>query len=73
MLFRSCDEIAGVAKSQISKFLATATSARRRFLVVAYGPSQPTIRWIGAVTKDSYTSNSLGVYDGVSVTEYDPR
>jgi Dolichyl-phosphate-mannose-protein mannosyltransferase len=58
------------AKFQVARFLA---GPRRRFLVTAYVPSQPTVDWMQEVTKDAYQFHSLGVYDGVSVNEYVPK
>jgi len=63
----------GEAKSQVHDFLATATPARRRFLVVAFRASHLTIQRIAETAKDSYTAHTLGVWDDVSVVEYVPR
>jgi hypothetical protein len=62
------------ATAQVNKFLATATPARQRFLVVVHGGYDWPIRdWITSVTKEYYSAHEIGVYDGVSVTEYVPR
>ena len=61
------------AVAQINKFLATATPARQRFLVLGYMASTPTLDWITERTKDSYLGQNLGATDGVTVMEYRPR
>lgn len=63
----------GVAKAQINRFLATATPARQRFLALGFIYSTSTLEWITQRTKDTYVANTLGVFDGVTVTEYTPR
>ncbi len=61
------------AIAQINKFLATATPARQRFLVLGYMASEETLRWITERTKDCYVARNLGKTDGVTVMEYSPR
>ena len=61
------------AKSQVNKFLTAAVPAKKRFLVVAFLASRPTLDWIRERTKDSYHAREIGVYDGVSVVEYVSR
>ncbi len=62
------------AVAQVNEFLATAIPTRQRFLVVVHGGDDWPIRdWITSVTKEYYSARVIGVYDGVSVTEYVPR
>jgi hypothetical protein len=63
----------GEAVAQINKFLATATPARQRFLVLGYVASEETFSWITERTKHSYVARNLGRTDGVTVMEYAPR
>lgn len=63
----------GEAMKQVNKFLATATPARERFLVLGYVASKETLSWITERTKDTYVAHNLGMTDGVTVTEYAPR
>ena len=59
--------------AQVNKFLATATPAKQRFLVLGFVFSNPTFDWITARTKDDYRAQNLGTTDGVTVMEYAPR
>jgi hypothetical protein len=62
------------ASAQVNKFLAAAIPARQRFLVVVHGGDVWPIRdWITSVTKEYYSARAIGVYDGISVTEYVPH
>ncbi|MGZ4815177.1 MAG: glycosyltransferase family 39 protein, partial [Terriglobales bacterium] len=61
-----------VTATQVNKFLAAAIPARQRFLAMGFQPSWDTLRYISDVTKNSYTSHPLGVYDGVLVVEFTP-
>jgi 4-amino-4-deoxy-L-arabinose transferase-like glycosyltransferase len=45
---------------------------RRRFLVLAYGPSYPTAQWLLQRTQYSYSAKLLGRFDGVVVVEFSP-
>jgi len=59
--------------TQINKFLATATPAKQRFLVLGFVFSNQTLDWITRRTKDAYLAQNLGTTDGVTVMEYKPR
>lgn len=61
------------ARRQLDNFLATAIPAHRRFLLMSYQSLDSIPRWMDAATHDVYTVKRVGMYDGVSLKEYDPR
>lgn len=61
------------AKSRTARWLAQAEGERRRFLVLAYGYSVPTIDWIAYQAQATFAPNILGQFDGVWVVEFVPR
>jgi len=60
-------------EAQIQKFLLDAVPARRRFVAVGLTYSMPVLHRIEDLTKENYTSKSLGVFDNVAVFEFNPR
>ena len=60
------------AKQQITHFLREATPRHQRFLALAYMASDETLDWIADDTDDVYEARQLGVFEGVTVMEFDP-
>lgn len=65
-------ELTEYSKSAISSFLEGEAS-HKRFVVLAFKPSYPTIHWLKEKTQNSHSEHYLGVFDGVFVVEFLPR
>lgn len=52
--------------------LANALRHRQRFLVLAFGPSYPTVRWLYDRAQGSFSAHVLGNFQGVVVVEFRP-
>ena len=61
------------AKRQATRWLRQAESEHRRFLVIAYGYSVPTIDWIAYQAQYTYAPHIFGQFEGVWVVEFVPR
>jgi hypothetical protein len=60
------------AKEIGASFLQQASGRQERFLAMAFEPSYETLDWLSAKAGGSYAVHKLGVYDGVSLLEFDP-
>jgi hypothetical protein len=66
-------EVNQETEAQLKKFLARPGQLDRRFLVMAFHPSWPTLDWMAKATEKNFVANTIGVYDGVAVVEYIPK
>lgn len=56
-----------------NEVLARSNQQQQRFLVLAFGPSYPTVNWFIEHSKADYDSQVLGVFSGVAVVEFQPH
>jgi uncharacterized membrane protein len=52
--------------------IANNSLEHRRFLVLAFGPSYPVLRWLSDQAQGRFSARLLGTFEGVAVVEFRP-